>query len=86
MAKFIQNLIMITTIKVYIGIVFQWKEEMNIEEIGQKKMVKHIIFSIWLLLVIGWNYGFQDAIPFDDVFVAVCLSLIATSLEKKYNG
>jgi hypothetical protein len=49
-------------------------------------MIKHIIFSIWLLLVIGWNYNFPNATPFDDVFVAVCLSLFAKLLEKRFDG
>ena len=33
-------------------------------------MIKKIIFSIWILLVIGWNYGVPGATPFEDVFVA----------------
>jgi hypothetical protein len=45
-------------------------------------VVRYVIFIIWLLLVIGWNYSFPNAIPFDDVFVAVCLSLLSKSLEK----
>jgi hypothetical protein len=45
-------------------------------------MIKKIIFSIWILLVIGWNYGVPGATPFEDVFVAICLSLFAGSLEK----
>jgi hypothetical protein len=49
-------------------------------------MIKHIIFSIWLLLVILWNYKFPNAIPFDDVVVAVCLSLFAKLLERNLNG
>ena len=30
----------------------------------------------WLILVILWNYGFPDATPFQDVIVAVILSLL----------
>ena len=45
-------------------------------------MIKTIIFIIWILLVIGWNYGVPGATPFEDVFVAICLSLFAGSFEK----
>ena len=49
-------------------------------------MTKYIIFSIWLLLVIGWNYYFPDATPFDDVFVTVCLGLFTKLLERNLSG
>ena len=45
---------------------------------------KKIIFVVWLLLVIGWNYKFPNAIPFDDVFVAVTLAVLVKHLEKVY--
>ena len=45
-------------------------------------VVKTIIFIIWLLLVIGWNYSFPNATPLDDIFVAVCLTLFSKSLER----
>ena len=32
--------------------------------------------DIWLLLVILWNYGFPNASPFQDVLVAVFLSIL----------
>ena len=48
--------------------------------------IEYIIFSIWLVLVILWNYKFPDAIPFEDVFIAVCLSLFVKSMEKRFNG
>tara|TARA_B100001996_G_scaffold316801_1_gene259965 strand:+ start:380 stop:523 length:144 start_codon:yes stop_codon:yes gene_type:complete len=40
------------------------------------------IFFFWLLMVIIWNYGFPEAEPFYDVFVAVILSLISVRLQK----
>jgi len=38
-------------------------------------MIKKINWIIWLLFVILWNYGFPDASPFQDVLVAVFLSI-----------
>ncbi len=38
-------------------------------------MIEKISWVIWLILVILWNYGFPDASPFQDVLVAVILSL-----------
>tara|TARA_Y100000590_G_scaffold218721_1_gene247773 strand:+ start:209 stop:367 length:159 start_codon:yes stop_codon:yes gene_type:complete len=35
-----------------------------------------IIWLIWFLFVVLWNYGYPDASPFLDVLVAVILSLI----------
>ena len=55
-------------------------------EIKEDKIIKYTIFSIWLLLVILWNYSFQTATPFEDVFVAVCLTLLAKLSEKRFNG
>tara|TARA_B100001093_G_scaffold271962_1_gene259931 strand:- start:950 stop:1138 length:189 start_codon:yes stop_codon:yes gene_type:complete len=39
-------------------------------------MIKKIIWLLWLLLVILWNYGFPNASPFQDVLVAVFLSIL----------
>ena len=39
-------------------------------------MFKKINWAIWLLLVILWNYGFPQASPFQDVIVAVFLSIL----------
>ena len=55
-------------------------------KIKERKLIKHIIFSIWLVLVILWNYKFPDAIPFEDVFITVCLSLFVKSLERNLGG
>ena len=41
-----------------------------------KLMNKKINWSIWLVLVILWNYGFPQATPFQDVLVAVFLSIL----------
>ena len=40
------------------------------------KLKKKINWSIWLVLVILWNYGFPQATPFQDVLVAVFLSIL----------
>ena len=39
-------------------------------------MSEKLYWIIWLILVILWNYGFPEATPFQDVIVAVILSLL----------
>ncbi len=39
-------------------------------------MMEKLIWLLWLILVILWNYGFPKASPFQDVVVAVILSLL----------
>ncbi len=39
-------------------------------------MVEKLNWLIWLIFVILWNYGFPEATPFQDVLVAVILSLL----------
>ncbi len=39
-------------------------------------MFKKVNWIVWLILVILWNYGFPNASPFQDVVVAVILSLL----------
>ncbi len=39
-------------------------------------MRKKVNWIIWLVLVILWNYGFPQATPFQDVIVAVFLSIL----------
>ncbi len=39
-------------------------------------MVEKLNWLAWLILVILWNYGFPEATPFQDVAVAVILSLL----------
>ena len=41
-----------------------------------KSMLKKINWLIWLVLIILWNYGFPQATPFEDVAVAVFLSIL----------
>ena len=39
-------------------------------------MIKKVNWIIWLVLVILWNYRFPQATPFQDVIVAVFLSIL----------
>ena len=39
-------------------------------------MVEKLNWLAWLILVILWNYGFPEATPFQDVAVAVILSIL----------
>ena len=39
-------------------------------------MFNKVNWIIWLVLVILWNYGFPQATPFQDVAVAVFLSIL----------
>ena len=39
-------------------------------------MFKKINWVAWLILIILWNYGFPQASPFQDVVVAVFLSIL----------
>ena len=41
-----------------------------------KLMIKKINWMVWLILVILWNYRFPQATPFQDVAVAVFLSIL----------
>ena len=41
-----------------------------------KSMLEKINWFVWLVLVILWNYGFPQATPFEDVTVAVILSIL----------
>ena len=40
------------------------------------------VFTIWLVLVFAWNFGYPDASPLEDVIVAIVLSLFGTILKK----
>ncbi len=46
------------------------------------KNIEIILWFVWLLLVIIWNYGYPAASPFLDVLVAVILSLVNIILLK----
>ena len=39
------------------------------------------IFTIWLVMVVAWNFGYPQATPLEDVIVAVALSLFSTILK-----
>jgi len=45
-------------------------------------MLKKINWLTWLALVILWNYGFPKASPFEDVLVAVILSVFFIIIQK----
>jgi len=45
-------------------------------------MIKKINWVVWLILVILWNYGFPKASPFQDVLVAVILSVFLIIIQK----
>ena len=42
------------------------------------------IFTIWLVLVIAWNFGYPKASPLEDVIVAIVLSIFSIILKKKF--
>ena len=43
------------------------------------------IYSVWLLSVIIWNFGFPKASPLADVFIAVLLTLITLVAKRVSN-
>jgi|TARA_B100000965_G_scaffold204713_1_gene170874 hypothetical protein len=52
------------------------------------KKIEIIIWVIWLILVVLWNYGYPSASPFLDVLIAVLLSIaniIIIKILKKNN-
>ena len=40
------------------------------------------VYAIWLIFVIIWNFGFPNAMPIADVFVAILLSFLSMNLKK----
>ena len=44
------------------------------------------VFSIWLLLVVLWNFLVPTALPIFDVVVAVILSFFSKYLERNIGG
>jgi len=44
-------------------------------------MIKKINWLLWFILVILWNYGFPQATPFQDVLVAVFLSILFITIQ-----
>ena len=48
-----------------------------------EKISKELFYwSLWLLLIIIWNYGWPTASPLSDVLVAVLLSLFFILIKK----
>lgn len=41
-----------------------------------------IIYIVWLIAVILWNFGVPNASPFEDVIVAILLSFLSIALKK----
>jgi len=41
-----------------------------------------IVFIIWLIGVISWNFGVPNASPIEDVIIAIILSILSMSLKK----
>ena len=44
-------------------------------------MKQKINWLVWLFLVTLWNYGFPNATPFQDVLVAVILSVLLIIIQ-----
>jgi hypothetical protein len=42
------------------------------------------IYIIWLIGVVGWNFGFPNAIPIADVVAAILLSFLSISLKRYF--
>jgi len=40
------------------------------------------IYIIWLIGVVIWNFGFPNAVPIEDVIVAILLSFLSVGLKK----
>jgi len=41
-----------------------------------------MVYIIWLVGVIMWNFGFPEAKPIEDVLIAIALSILTISLKK----
>ena len=41
-----------------------------------------MVYIIWLIGVIAWNFGFPDATPLQDVLAAIALSFLSMGLKK----
>ena len=40
------------------------------------------VYIVWLIGVIGWNFGVPGATPIEDVLVAIILSFFVMGLKK----
>ena len=47
-----------------------------------KKHQKLLVWLIWLLLVVLWNFGVPGALPIYDVLVSVGLSLVVIFVNR----
>ncbi len=45
-------------------------------------MKSTIIFILWVVMIILWNFGVPHAEPWQDVAVAIILSLLVNFLKK----
>ena len=45
---------------------------------------KFMVYAIWLIGVILWNFGFPEARPIEDVLMAIVLSFLSIGLKKSY--
>jgi len=43
---------------------------------------KYIIYILWLILVVAWNFIFPHVTPIYDVLAAVILSAFASQMKK----
>ena len=41
-----------------------------------------MVYAIWLIGVILWNFGFPEARPVEDVLMAIVLSFLSIGLKK----
>ena len=41
-----------------------------------------MVYTIWLIGVILWNFGFPEARPIEDVLMAIVLSFLSIGLKK----
>ena len=44
------------------------------------------VYIIWLVGVIVWNFGFPNALPIEDVIVAILLSFLSIGLKKYFKS
>ena len=45
-----------------------------------------MIYIVWLILVVLWNYGFPEASPLEDVIVAILLSFFTIFAGKLFSN
>ena len=40
------------------------------------------VFTIWLVLVVAWNFGYPEETPLGDVLAAIALAFLSMILTK----